>query len=96
MPKTKLGEKVKAEEKKIFTLTDIPNLPLTLTIEKASKVSGVGYQSIKALINEGKLIAIKCGNTKYVLPTWNFIIDMRLFPESLLEKIYIQQINRNL
>ncbi len=89
MPRTKLDDLVKAKEKKVFSLADIPTLSTTLTIEKASEVSGVGYQSIKNLIKEGKLTAIKCGETKHVLPTWDFIIQMHILPEETLEKVYM-------
>jgi excisionase family DNA binding protein len=92
MPRTKLGEQVKSRQKSIFTLADIPHLPTTLTIEKAAEVAGIGYYSIRALIDEGKLTAIKAGETKHVLPTWTFIIQMNIFPEYMLEKVYMQQI----
>jgi hypothetical protein len=64
-----------------------------LTIERASEVSGVGYHTIKSLIKEEKLKAIKCGETKYVLPTWDFIIKMNLLPEPMLEKVYMHWLN---
>ena len=92
MPRTKLGEMYQPKAKKVFTLSDIPNLPTSLTVQQASKVSGIGYQSIRALIENGKVSAIKLGKAKYVLPTWNFILDMGLLPEPLLEKIYMQQV----
>jgi hypothetical protein len=92
MPRTKLGDSVKAKEKKVLTLADIPNLPTSLTVQKASEVSGIGYQSIRALIKEGKVKAVKAGEAKYIIPTWNFIVDIGLFPEALLEKVYMQQL----
>ena len=91
MPRTKLGEVYQPKTKKVFTLSDIPGLPTSLTVQQASKVSGIGYQSIRTLIENGKVSAIKLGKSKYVLPTRNFIIDMGLLPEPLLEKIYMQQ-----
>lgn len=97
MPRTKLGndvnQKIATKEKKQFSLTDIPNLSTTLTIEKAAEVSGVGYHSIKALVKEGKLKSIKCGEKKVVLPTWDFIIQMDILPESMLEKVYMHWLN---
>lgn len=92
MPKTKLSQEVESRHKNIIRLIDIPDLPVTLTIERAAEVAGIGYKAIRTLIDNGSIFAIKTGNAKQVIPTWNFIVTMNLFPESLMEKIFMHRL----
>ncbi len=91
MPKTKLGQEVESQQKTALRLIDIPYLPLTISFEKAAELAGVGRQYIKGLADEKKIIVVQSGD-KRVIPTWDFLVTMHLFPESLMEKIYLQQI----
>jgi excisionase family DNA binding protein len=91
MPKTKLSQEIESRQKPVIRLLDIPDLPLTLTIAKAAEIAGVGYTYIRSLADSGKIKAIASGS-KRVIPTWNFLVDMQLFPEALLEKIYIERL----
>jgi hypothetical protein len=90
MPKTKLSKEIESKQKPIIRLIDIPDLPLTLSMEKAADIAGVGRQYIKGLADTGKIKVIASGS-KRVIPTWKFLVDMQLFPEPLMEKIYIER-----
>lgn len=98
MPKTKIQDEVdrmnRAPRKKAqITLLDIPDLPTTVTIQKASEIVGLGYQAIKQLIEKKTITAIRAGS-KQVIPTWDLLVQLKIFPEHLLEKIYLERLSK--
>lgn len=97
MPKTKLDKftEVKTNKKHKVTLAEIPDLPLSLTIEQAAGVAGVGYHEIRRKIELGEIFAIEVGEAdkkkKRLIPTFEFLTSNHLCSESLLEKILLQR-----
>jgi hypothetical protein len=92
MPRTKLAEEFASKEpnEKVckFTLADIPDLPATITIEKAAAITGVGYQGIKFMLDNDQLPYIASGKHRYI-PTWEFLVTLKIFPETMMEKAYL-------
>jgi len=98
MPRTKLQNEVdrmnpQPRNKTQITLLDIPDLPSTVTIQKATEIVGLGYRAIKQLIDNEKITAISTGS-KQVIPTWDLLVQTKIFPEHLLEKIYLQRLEQ--
>lgn len=97
MPKTKLDKYAinKTNKKHKVTLAEIPDLPLSLTIEQAASVAGVGYHEIRRRVELGEIFAIEVGEAdmkkKRLIPTFEFLTSNRLCSESLLEKILLQR-----
>ncbi|HBR29115.1 MAG TPA: hypothetical protein DD789_06710 [Firmicutes bacterium] len=99
MPRTKLDQLIsppKPRKKQMISLADIPNLPMTLTVQHAADVAGVGYQEIRRRVELGEIYAIEVGEAdqkqKRLIPTFEFLTSNRLCSESLLEKILLQRL----
>lgn len=97
MPKNKLDKyaSVRTNKKRRVTLAEVPDLTLTLTIEEAASVAGVGYHEIRRRVELGEIYAIEVGEAdlkkKRLIPTFELLISYRLCSESLLEKILLQR-----
>jgi excisionase family DNA binding protein len=49
-----------------ITLAEATADPLTVTVQEACRLSGLGYVTLYKLMNEGKLQSVKVGNRRLI------------------------------
>lgn len=77
----------KGKAREAWSLNDIPKIPLSASLHKASLITGISRDAIKSLIDNDKIKAIS-GEAKTMVSMWSLIEYMNLAPIEVLKELW--------
>jgi hypothetical protein len=79
----------KGKAREAWSLNDIPKIPLSASLHKASIITGFSREAIKSLIAQKKITAIEY-ESKIEVSMWSLIEYLNLAPIEVLKELWKQ------
>ncbi len=77
--------------KKGLSISDIPHLPITASINEMHKITGISYNALRKLAIDKKIQSIPTEGSKIMLSTWSVIELFNLAPIEILKELWLKQ-----